>query len=251
MAQRQSGHANDLRGGSAANRGTPLTPLREVPVTHSPNQNSQYTGFRTTTSEVPENRLDQDSLPANGVTGPPSKKAAIETIPNPNPRPAARRNNQFPDFTQVPDDPVVQQNQEAENAALPFNLTEMNLKNSKGAPASFDLSNTVKRIVWSTFGILVVCVVALVALKRLGFRGGILQRPAQGGQIMETFNLAPKCTVHLVRVKDMKVIVAMDGQGIKAMVPYTSFRENLNLSEERDTNDSRSAYSRFPEERVY
>lgn len=109
-----------------------------------------------------------------------------------------------------------QENQQANGAILP---TETSKAEKTEPREKLNLTDTIKKVAISTIVILVLCVAAMVILKKTGYTGPVNKKKAEPEfDVIETKKISGKCQLQLVTIRNHKVIVGIDQSGIKSMV---------------------------------
>lgn len=86
-------------------------------------------------------------------------------------------------------------------------------------PEAPDTAGMLRRLVVGTTIVLVLCVGTMVAGRRW-LRGTPARSPSGNlMHLLETVSLGNRCSVHLVQVGDQQVLVGVDGNGVKSLVP--------------------------------
>ncbi len=109
-----------------------------------------------------------------------------------------------------------QENEQANGTILP---TETSKAEKTEPREKLNLTDTIKKVAISTIVILVLCVAAMVILKKTGYTGPVNKKKAEPEfDVIETKKISGKCQLQLVTIRNHKVIVGIDQSGIKSMV---------------------------------
>lgn len=111
---------------------------------------------------------------------------------------------------------TARENKQATGTILP---TEKSNEKKTETRQKLNLSDTIQKVAVSTIVILVLCVAAMVILKKMGYTGPVNKKKAElEFDVIETKKISGKCQLKLVTIRNHKVIVGIDQSGIKSMV---------------------------------
>ncbi len=101
-----------------------------------------------------------------------------------------------------------------------------------------DMVATVKKLAVSTAIVLVVCFIVLVFIKRLGLPLGGRPGTVNTSSITNSIKLGPRSYLHLVSIEGSKLVVGVDGGGIKKVIQIsTSFEANLQTMTQKEFSE--------------
>ncbi|MCA9169738.1 MAG: FliO/MopB family protein [Planctomycetales bacterium] len=90
----------------------------------------------------------------------------------------------------------------------------------------FSTERLVGRSLLATCGLATACLLALWSSRRVRAQRGSAANMASMA-VLETLNLAPRCSLQLVRVDGQKFLVARDTSGVRSITPVSSFDDAM------------------------
>ncbi len=187
----------------------PLTPKKFNPNDF---QGSQLRAQPNTRSNTPvQNNQQQNSWQQNQTNPPVQLTSHVEPVESSNnstaPAPQSEQS--------VKKQPI------EESIELPYDIDQLNQKDGvRKKGQRLDLGQTIQKMAFSTFAVLVGCVVVLVAIKKFGLSKVVNQETESSGdmRVIDSVNIGPKCQLRVVQLNKHKIVVAVDPTGIKSVL---------------------------------
>lgn len=133
--------------------------------------------------------------------------------------------------------PDAEQTATAEKPSPDSNVTPK----QKSSPRNNIVGSTLQRVTWSTTGVLIIAVLAILVLKKSGIKIGDQSAKTKSNlNVIESKTIGPKCQLQLVEMNNHRVLVAIDQTGIKSLIRLPNsfseeFDEELTLAEGEST----------------